>query len=747
MEYLKLRKALNACYSKSVERSEAFYEKCMKILEQNYSEDMTALESKMMQYQIISENFEPVIIDDCPFYFETGTMFCECDGARIWRHGYKHPGGFTYWKKEKRFVEQDRELYEQACALRQEIMYLICGTYNDTAQHFVYDYRPVLNGGLKSIYERAEKLKQTADEKQKKFLEAVCVGLLAIKQSAEKFGKKAQELIEEEKDPDRIKNLERIIESSKTCPWEAPKNLYEALNTIAFMRKMVGTLEGIGTGTFGRLDIDLYKFYKNDIESKLLTKEQAKDLIANFLLLWDCCYDHDMKMVSYADHEMEATYTIGGVDEFGVHVYNELTEIFLTISGEEKIIFPKIKCRFDKNSPKEYLDLINKYVLQGTSTVLYQNDEATIAALLRAGYTETEARDYIIAGCWDLNVIGKESVDGGTYLNMLKPFEFSIHNLTDKIQKVGLDIKGIDNAKTFEEIYQTTLQNIKLLFEKRAKITRLGGNVWHEVDPLPIFSSSLDGLLERGKDFTEGGAKYNAEHYLCFGLPNIIDSLMAIKELCFDQKKYTLEEFLTAVRNNWEGQEIMRIDAMRCHGWGDGSSEASMLANRFNNDLYAIAETLVSTRGGKVRVGHLTYTEIRWWGEATLATPDGRKNGEYFAQGLTPSRLKKIPSVTDAINSLSCLDPSVMAGNSVVNIILPSNKITLDKLEAFIRSVAGSAIQSLQLNCVTKEQLLDAQIHPEKYPNLIVRVTGFSARFTALSPEWQEEVLTRNFYK
>jgi formate C-acetyltransferase len=190
----------------------------------------------------------------------------------------------------------------------------------------------------------------------------------------------------------------------------------------------------------------------------------------------------------------------------------------------------------------------------------------------------------------------------------------------------------------------------------------------------------------------------------------------------------------------------MRLAATRCHGWGDANEDSCALANRLNNDLFAIFQKKVGTYGGKVHMGHLTYTEIRFWGEATLATPDGRKNGEYFAQGLTPSRLKRIPCVNDVINSLACLDPSTMAANSVVNIILPP-KIPLDRCVAFLRACAGTAMQALQLNCTSREELLDAQKHPEKYPDLIVRVTGFSAKFTSLSREWQNEVITRNFYE
>ena len=159
-----------------------------------------------------------------------------------------------------------------------------------------------------------------------------------------------------------------------------------------------------------------------------------------------------------------------------------------------------------------------------------------------------------------------------------------------------------------------------------------------------------------------------------------------------------------------------------------------------------MAKKIKGSYGGQVHIGHLTYTEIRWWGEKTLATPDGRYSGDYFSQGLTPSRLKKISSATNVINSLASLDASTMEANNVVNIILPATKMSLDICEAFIRACAKSSIMSLQLNCTTKEQLLDAQKYPQKYPDLIVRVCGFSAKFTSLTPEWQNEVLTRNFY-
>jgi len=747
MGYEALRTELRDFYwERLTEQADAFKESCVKELDGLYKEGMTVWQEKALQYRVISERFEPVLFDNSPFYYELGTMWGQCDGARDFR-GHSHAGGWTYWKNAHRFAEQDEDLWKLRCAQAGELLYLICGPYNDVSQHFTFNFRPILQNGLSGLMKQAENaLKKAETEKERAFLETMSVGIIALKRIAEKFSEAAAEKLKTETEPEKRKNLEQIRDSAAYTPWERPRTFYEALNTYALLRKSIGALEGVGNNCFGRIDMDLEPFYRADIEAGRLTKEEAYDLIAKFLITFDMHYDHDMKMVKYADHEMENTLVLGGCDADGKPFYNEITELFLRAGWDEKIIYPKFKCRYSSESPKAYLDAMNEAVIHGTSSILYQNDEACIPAHLRAGRTLEEARDYIISGCWDMSVNGAEKADCGSYLNLLKPFEFSIHALYDKIEKVGIPFKVLTGNEDFEEIYRITIENARLLLEERIRITRLGGQIWDTVDVLPLFSSTLGDCIEERRDFTSGGGRYRDDQLLMFGLPNIVDSLLAIRTLCFEKKVCTFEEYLHAVRENWVGYESLRLAATRCHGWGDGSEEAGNLANRLNNDLYAIASSMTGTYGGKVLIGHLTYTEIRWWGEKTLATPDGRRSGEYFAQGLTPSRLKQIPSVTSVIHNLASLDPSTLGSNSVVNIILPAGKTTLAVCEAFLRTAAHSAMQSLQLNCTSKEELLDAQKHPEKYPNLIVRVTGFSARFTSLSPEWQQEVLTRNFY-
>lgn len=747
MTHNSLREELKSFYYyKSDDTSHAFFKKCMPEIDKLYKEGMNPYQMKMLQYEVIADMFEPIVFANSPFYHETGTIVGRSDGSRSSRGDF-HPGGWTYFKNEHLFIDQDPELWKLRCRQGDEGLYLICGPYNDVGQHYAVDNRPILKGGLSSLYEAAKKGLETAKEgDETDFLNAVCSGMLNLKKVAQKFSDKAKEMLATAKTDDEKKYLTMVYETAKRVPWEKPETFYEALCTLAFMRRGLGTLDGVGPNSFGRIDMDLYPFYKNDIENGTLTKEEAYDLITRFLIVWDTHYDHDMKMVGYSDHELENTYVLGGCDLEGKPVYNELTKMFLQATREEKIIYPKIKCRFSKNSPKEYLDEVNKAIISGTSTVLLQNDDGTIPALIKAGRTVEEARDYLTTGCWDVTTQGTEKYDHGSYINILKPFEYAVHKDYEKMEYVGLDLKTFDDAKDFEDLYARAFEDVISVFKERIRVSTLGGQIRDKVEPLPIFSSTMQGCIEKKRDYCNGGMKYYDDFLLCIGFPEVVDSLLAIKTLCFDQKKYTVAEYLEAVRNNWEGHEDMQIEAKHCPGWGDGSEESNTLARRLNDDIHNYLSGMTGTYGGRVHLGHITYTEIRWWGEKTRATPNGRKNGEYISQGLTPSRLKKIPSVTSVVNSFAALDNETMGANSVVNIIMSSNNMTLDICEAFLRACAGTAMQSLQLNCTTKEQLLDAQKHPEKYPDLIVRVCGFSAKFTSLSPDWQKEVLSRNFY-
>lgn len=748
MDFQELREELTHYYWYEInDEAEAFRQKMFALLDDTRTPDMNGYARKALQYRMIAEYCTPRLFQASPFYHELGTMSAHCDGAGELR-GHIHAGGWNYGRSEHLFVDQDPELWKVRCEQGSRQLYLICGPYCDSRQHFTFNCKPLFRAGLKGLYDEAQaQLLQAETDDERDFLRAAMQGLLSLKLISEKFAEAADAALETARDPQERARLLRIREAAAYTPWQAPRTFYEALNLLMFCRTVCGALEGVGYNTFGRVDVELWPFYERDLAEGRLTKDEAYELIQAFLLTWDCHYDHDMKMVGYADHELENTYTLGGCDAQGRPVFNDLTAMFLRATREHKIIFPKVKVRFSAQSPREYLQAANQDVIAGTSSLLYQNDDVCIPALVRAGRSLEDARDYLVTGCWGVVPNGSEKDDEGSYVNLLKAFEWSVHNDQEAMRACRLFFEPLDGADSFEEVYARTLENCRRLCHERNRMTLKGKSIWPQADPLPLTSAAMEGCLTHRRDLTDGGCKYHNESYFMVGFPNIIDSLLAIKTLCFDEKKYTLDELLSAVRGNWAGQETMRQAAMRCPGWGDNSAASNELAARFNHDLYEMMGELKTLwPDGQITMGHLTYTEIRFWAEKTRATPDGRCSGAYFAQGLTPSRLHRIDSVTDVVNSLASLDGSEMAGNNVVNIILPSNRMTLEICDAFLRACAHSAIGSLQLNCVTKEELLDAQKHPENHRDLIIRVCGFSARFTSLSPEWQQEILTRNFY-
>lgn len=734
--------------------ADAFSKKAVEKLNQLPLADLTPYQIKAAQYRVIAELCEPVVFAHSPFYWETGTLCATCDGAPYWsnpavgapdKQMHFSAGGWTFEKNKHKFVDRDPALWQRRCAQTDELLYLICGFYNDNYQHYGFNCRPLFQCGLRGIYEQAERrLKAAETDKERDFLQAMMAGLLAAKQIAEKFGTVAARRADTAESAAEKAHFTRIAETARRVPWEKPDSFYSALNMLAFFRRVIGTLEGVGVNTFGRVDVDLIDFYRADIQNGVLTESAAYDLIVRFLLGFDCVYDHNKPMIGYADHEFENTYVLGGCDRNGEPVFNELTRLFLRAAETEKIIFPKIKARFSRSSPTDYLNTLNRSLLAGTSVVLYQNDDATIPARMACGRSAADARDYLVSGCWDVTDNGCGQSDKGAYVNLAKILEFSLY---DPPQSVGIPFARIDECRTFEQVYRTVCGNIEQLLNERQRVLNAGGQITEQVSPLPLFSATYGDCLGKRCDYTAGGARYRDDVILLFGFADVVDSLLALQQLVFEQKRYTLSAFLEAMRQNWRENEPMRQEILRCNGWGDESAASCRLAARFQRDLADIAAALRGVYGGRVLMGYFGYTEVRFWGEKVRATPNGRFNGDYLSQGLTPSRLKKIPSVTAVINSMAALDPCAMPGGNVVNLLLPSDRLSLDSCAAILRACADTAAGALQLNCVTKAQLLDAQKHPENYPNLIVRVCGFSARFTALSPEWQQEILSRNFYR
>ena len=745
MEYASIKKELNKYYLDVAPKSAKKLQKeCFALLDEAAKEisDADNFTLKSMQYKCIADKIEPVIFPKLPFYFEMGSMHPFCDGHYL--RGMLHANGWLIQKNEHIFREENPHMNKVRIANTGEKLYLGDEMYFDL-EHFSIPLKKIFKGGLRGVWEEAKQTLQRCEtEAERKFVLTAIDGIEAVKSLSEKFSKKAEELALTVTDENEKKNLELIKETAARIPWEAQKSVYEGLATIAFMRKAVGSLEGVGYNTMGRVDVLLYPLYEED-KKKGISDDEIYDLVCKFLLIWDGHIDKVKEMSGYADYEYENALTLGGCDKDGNEVFNEITKFFLKAHYELDNTYPKIMCRYSAKSSKEYIGMITEPILNKKSVLLYCNDDKVMPAMKKQGFSDEHIYDYTVSGCWDIGIDDYCHGQCGQYINVLRALEWSMYFPKDKIENCELSLKPLENASSFEEVYEIFMHNLMQIIYKKAEQEAFGTRNWSRISPLCLTSALTYGPFEKRRDHTDGGSTYNWEAMLLAAVPDAIDSLIAIKTLCYDKKVCTLKELIECCRNNWDN-EVLRQMAISAPSYGDGSEEASRLIAKFVDDVYNKTRNLPTAYGGSWQIGSYMYTEIIWWGKEIAATPNGRRNGELISQGFTPSRLKKIDSVTDVFTSLRYLDSEKLSGGVVINVVLPATNMTGDIIESFLRGCARSNTYIMQINCVDKEDLLKAQKNPENYGHIIVRVCGFSAQFISLSKEYQDEFLSRNFY-
>lgn len=739
MHYEVLREELRAYYLQQHESIALDCKKrCWDELDRRVADkSLSAMEHKEIQYDGIPEFVAPQIFRNSFFYYETGTIPLV---GMNWS-----TGAWTYTRNKKAYDNVDPRIAEEKEHCINVPVYMICGQYTDEMNHFAFDMKEILQNGIAPLYQRAVNAANTADcEEKASFYHSMATGLRALGRISESFSNRATQLLQIENDPIQRNNLLWIAETAKRVPWEAPQTFREALNTIVLLQNAIPTLEGGSLESMGRLDVLLYPFFQQDLANGIATEEEMYSDICDYLVLWDSRWEDSWKQMDNEVNDPGYTYTLGGCDQQGKPVYNRVTMLFLKANHETKVLYPKIKCRFDSKSPEEYLRLINTDISQGRTTIIYQNDETFIPALVHCGIKVEDARDYWILGCWE-PVIPKATNEHCGYISLLKILELSVYGDFNRLG-MQLQLETLNGEMNYEEVYQCLLRNIRSVLLSRRKVAMAGRPYWHQVDPHPIYSSVLDDCFSKGLDLTNQGPRYHIDELICSGFANVVDSLLAIKHICFDTKTLSLSEFLRVVKSNWAEDAGIRHKVLAGSFFGDESVESSAVACRFHEDLSRLIEQLPRNENEMVNLGYMLYTEMAKWALTMRATPDGRHDGDAFARGLTPSYLHHIKSVASVFSAMDCIDTRLCAANSVINITVPFRNQPLSFWDSLIRAIAASKVQALQINCVTKEELLEAQKHPEQYEHIVVRVCGFSAKFVSLSAKTQAEYLERNFF-
>ena len=701
-----------------------------------------ALDVRRECYLAMRKHFVPYVFTETPFYFEAGVNGGWC-GAR--------PGRLVNRLCRKFYKEQslvpDEEFRVQAARSR-EALVLCCGPFSDDMHH-VPPFRTILAKGFSGVREEvADALAKCPKDAPhgRKQLETALVGLDTVLEIQRRFQKEAEDILARFDLTDRQRRwMQMAAEVAKRCPWEPPRTFFEGLNTLWFTREIIGYLDGTNQFSLGRPDAMLYDFYKADLAAGRMTQAEARDLVAHFLIIADCHYDSSKTLDSYSDQELEIPMSLGGCDKDGNPVWNELTEMFLDAHLGCNCVYPKLHCRVGASYPEPYLRKIGELLVKNHAVFTLLNDDRYVRQYMDEGFSAEDARSFIGVGCWNGYIDSVMDVDGSNYTSLIRILEMTI-NRNPKLEKeLRLKLDPIDGANTFEEVEETVFRNyMRFLRDLLATYTRYGG-MNAKVFPHPLYSVCLRGGIESRRDTTEGGVASRPRILTLGFIGNTVDSLCAIRQLCFVDKTCTLPEMLEAVRSNWAGArgKELRLRAMAAPYWGDGGKVATGMMARWMKRIRAEIDGFRNDQGGPYRLAVYAYREFMYWGLKTKATPDGRYAGDRLAQGFSPSEYRCREGVTTVMNSIGELPHEALYASNA-NLTFDRSAVNDELMAAIIRVFAKKGSHMMQPNCNSVEELIDAQRHPELHQDIIVRVCGFSARFVSLSKRWQNEVIARN---
>jgi len=731
MSYTEIRNQLNDYYFKSLpqiaeEIRKNTYEKLDKYAQLNPHDN--AYMMKIMQYETIANEIKPRLFKDLPFFFETGALVAWCDGR--YDRGAEHANGWLYRRNTHIYEDMDPYAYAMYNNQLKNGLYFQCGIFSDM-MHQGLPLKKLFKVGLKGILEELDNAKNKCENtEEKNFIACATAGINTLCAMAKKF----RVIAEEEGRTDIARLAEKV-------PFNPPETLHEGLCVLAFMRKSLGSIEGMGFSSFGRVDVLLADLYENDLK-RGESHENLLDLVIKFLLIWDCTLNREEELKYGAEYELENTLTLGGCDENGNQIFNGVTKLFLEARDKESILYPKMMIRFSENSPREYLEFIGKPLIKSRSFSLYANDDAVIPALTASGMDKKVACNYAVGGCWDILLPDLYVHNSGEYFNILNPLIWSIHNYHDKMQESGIYFENLENSKTFEELYNRYIGAIRRIAANKAVLTSRGARVWHKVNPLGAMSALMEPCIPMRKDITAGAGKYNSEVSYFTLFAETVDSLLVIKKLCFEDKTCTLTELFNECRLNWQN-ESLRQKALKVPSYGDGSKESSEFLGKFIDDMYSLFEDLPTAHPGIQRIGSNHYTEIVGMRDVIPAMPNGRRKGDFISQGLTPTRTNRQTSVYDIIDSYRFADLKKFAANASLTLTLPAKGMDTNGIVEFFKMISRNGLLSVQPNFINREELIKARKNPENYGHIIVRVCGFSAPFVLLPQIYQEEILTR----
>ncbi|HRD01807.1 MAG TPA: glycyl radical protein [Candidatus Saccharicenans sp.] len=584
-------------------------------------------------------------------------------------------------------------------------------------------------------------------------LEAMSIAADGLMIYASRYAELARSLAAEEKSPQRKKELEKIAAVCEWVPTHAPRDFWEALQYYWFVHVGV-TTEYNTWDSFnpGRLDQNLYPFYKKGLEEETLTRDRAKELLEAF---WVKFNNQPAPPKVGVTAEESGTYTdfalinVGGLKPDGSDGANELSYLILDVIEEMRLLQPSSMVQVSAKNPDSLLLRALKIVKTGFGQPSIFNTDAIVQELMRQGKTVEDARQGGSSGCVEAGAFGHEAYILTGYFNMPKVLEITLNNGIDPRtgKKIGLETGDPRKFGSFEELISALEQQMKHFIDIKIRGNNVVEKLYATYLPAPFLSLFIDDCVAKGKDYHNGGARYNTRYIQGVGLGTITDMLTSLKYNVFDQKTVTMDEMLQALSQNFKGYERLRDRLInKTPKFGNDDDYADQQARRVFDLYFNLIDDRPTVCGGKYRINLLPTTVHVYFGKVTGATPDGRLASEPVSEGISPVQGMDRKGPTAVIKSEGKLD-HIKTGGTLLNQKFTPQLLAddegLEKLKDLIRSYFRLMGHHIQFNVVTAETLRDAQKHPEKYRDLIVRVAGYSDYFVDCAKELQDEIIRR----
>jgi formate C-acetyltransferase len=629
--------------------------------------------------------------------------------------------------------------------------------------HTVLDDKIYCNGFL-DFKDRIEKAKDKLDYhddpeayRKQKQLEAMSICCDAIIRFAERHAAKAREMAKHEPNPQRKEELEKIAEVCSKVPANAPGNFWEALQAYWFVH--LGVITELNTwDSFcpGHLDQHLFPFYKRGLEDGTLTREKAKELLQ---CLWIKFNNEPAPPKVGVTAEESATYTdfaninLGGLKPDGSDGVNELSYLILDVIDEMRLVQPSTNIQLSKRSPDGFLKRACEIIRKGWGQPSIFNTDLIIEELVRQGKAVEDARSGGISGCVETGCFGKEAYILTGYLNLPKILEITLNNGIDPStgKKVGPPTGEPTRFESFDELFDALKKQLRYFVDTKVRGSNIIERIFAEQMPAPFLSILIDDCVKKGRDYNDGGPRYNTTYIMPVGIGTLTDSLAAIKRHVFDEKQLSMEQLLKALETNFEGQESIRQMLWnKTPKYGNDDDYADDLLKATFNSLYDVISGRRNTKGGSYAVNYLSTTCHIYFGSVVGATPDGRHAHEPVSEGVSPVQGADTRGPTAVIKSVAKMDQVRTGGTLLNQKFSPSlleGQLGIDNLAHLVRSYFKLDGHHIQMNVVTAETLREAQANPEKYRDLIVRVAGYSDYFCDLGKTLQDEIIARTEQK